>query len=313
MKEINGYHMLTELTTANSGFGQWAFVERNGVELFLKRFLRPVYPTDPALYDVVEFRNQRAYCDFFVQRKQQLYAELRGCRQIYIVPVLDFFRAGGKFYVITAAVKAVPVTEEELFSLPFAEKLRLLTTLCSAVAELHGHRIIHADLKPSNILFERDREGRLSPRIIDYDSSFLEGSYVAPREIEGDPVYLAPETFRAMEGQSVSLNGKIDVFALGVIFHQLLFGTLPAFFKGEDEYAFESAAAGRELVFPADADELSKKLIRGMLEKDPAKRRDLKKVASLLEKMEKQRLKKEKRGLKQEKKQDKGENHDGRQ
>ena len=108
-----------------------------------------------------------------------------------------------------------------------------------------------------------------------------------------------------MEGQSLSLNGKIDIFALGVIFYQLLCGMLPTFFKGEEEYPFESVLAGRELAFPAAADDLSRKLIRAMLERDPAKRWDTKKVAAALEKLEKQRLKREKRDLKQEKKQEK--------
>ena len=287
MKELNGYRLLTEFTADNSGFSQWAFAEKNGIELFIKEFLSPVYPMEESLFSAAELSDRKAYCDAFVTRKTALYSAVRQCGNAHIVPVLDFFRYGSKFYIVTEKVKDAKITPEEIFSMEPTEKIALMRTLCDALAELHRRGVIHADLKPSNLLYERTPDGGLSVKIIDFDSSFLQGSRVCPEEIEGDPVYLAPETYLAMKGNAGSLSSQMDVFALGVIFHQYLLGTLPVFVPGDMHYPIESVLSGAEPVFPSDTDATVKKMLEGMLRKDPRKRRDLKKTAAYLDKIAK--------------------------
>ena len=287
MNELNGYRLITEFTADHSGFSQWAFAEKNGIELFIKEFLSPVYPVDESLFSAAELCDRKAYCDAFVTRKTALYSAVRQCENIHIVPVLDFFRYGPKFYIVTEKVKDENITPEDIFRMEPLEKIALMRTLCDALSELHRHGVIHADLKPSNLLFEKTPAGGFSVKIIDFDSSFLQGSRVCPEEIEGDPVYLAPETYQAMKGHAAELSPQMDVFALGVIFHQYLLGTLPVFVPGNMHYAFESALSGAELVFPGDTDGTVKKMLEGMLRKDPRKRRDLKKTAAYLDKIAK--------------------------
>ncbi|MGM9567687.1 MAG: serine/threonine protein kinase [Clostridia bacterium] len=287
MKELNGYRLLTEFTADNSGFSQWAFAEKNGIELFIKEFLSPVYPVEESLFDAGELRDRKAYCDAFVGKKAALYSALRQCGSVHIVPVLDFFRYGPKFYIVTEKVKDAGMTPEDVFSLPAGEKITLMRSLCDALTELHGRGVIHADLKPSNLLFEKDVSGGLSVKIIDFDSSFLQGTRVTPEAIEGDPVYLAPETYLAMKGNAAELSAQMDVFALGVIFHQYLLGTLPVFAPGDMHYAFESVLSGAEPVFPPHIDGAVEKMLRGMLLKEPRKRWELKKTASQLKKIDK--------------------------
>ena len=285
MKELNGYRLLTEFTADNSGFSRWAFAEKNGIDLFLKEFLSPVYPVEESLFDAGELRDRKAYCDAFVQRKTALYSALRQCGSAHIVPVLDFFRYGPKFYIVTEKVRDAGVTPEDVFSLPDGEKIALMRSLCDGLAELHDRGVIHADLKPSNLLFERDATGGLSVKIIDFDSSFLQGTRVIPEAIEGDPVYLAPETYLAMKGNAPELSAQMDVFALGVIFHQFLWGTLPVFVPGNTHYAFEAVLSGEEMALPPHSDGAAEKMLRGMLQKEPRKRWDLKKTASQLKKI----------------------------
>lgn len=59
-------------------------------------------------------------------------------------------------------------------------------------------------------------------------------------ELGGDQVYLAPEACKFMCGEPVELTCKIDVFSLGIIFHQILAGVLPWFDSEQYDYVFEA-------------------------------------------------------------------------
>lgn len=292
MKEINGYRLLSDFSADNSGFSQWAFAEKDGFELFIKKFLSPVYPVESSLFDEEEQCRRRAYCEEFVAKKKALYLALQRCRNDSIVPVLDFFRQGSKYYIVTEKINDAKISSEEIFQLDFDEKLPLMRELCGSIDELHKEGVIHADLKPGNLLFEKNPSGGLAVKIIDFDSSFLRGSHVYSEAIEGDPVYLAPETYLAMQGSAVQLSDKMDIFALGVIFHQYLLGTLPEFNLSARNYVFESVLADAKLIFPSETDPLIQKMLRGMLHKDPRKRWELKKAASYIDKINKSMMKK---------------------
>jgi serine/threonine protein kinase len=86
----------------------------------------------------------------------------------------------------------------------------------AGLAHLHERRIIHRDLKPDNILLQRD-----TPRLADFGISRLlrTGSYST--NISGTLAYMAPEAFDGKRNQ------QTDIWAVGVIFYQLLAGRLP--------------------------------------------------------------------------------------
>jgi serine/threonine-protein kinase len=97
---------------------------------------------------------------------------------------------------------------------------------CGAVAFAHRHGVIHRDLKPSNILVDAAGE----PRILDFglaksiNEAAGAGAASATAEFVGTLAYAAPEQLR---GGAEPVDVRADVFALGVILHELLAGRVP--------------------------------------------------------------------------------------
>lgn len=101
------------------------------------------------------------------------------------------------------------------------EAVRIISDILSGLEHLHSKGIIHRDLKPGNILFQ----GR-APRLADFGISRIYSSTTHSQGVAGTPVFMAPEAF---DGER---NEKTDIWSVGVIFYQLLSGSLP--FSGND-------------------------------------------------------------------------------
>lgn len=124
--------------------------------------------------------------------------------------------------------------------LPLEERVRLCATVGHAVQHLHQRGVVHRDLKPSNILVT-EIDGAPVPKIIDLGFAALSGKDL-DREggvVAGTPAYMAPELFTAVP---TSPDPRSDVFALGVVLHELVVGTTPG----------APAARGDEIVIAAD-------------------------------------------------------------
>ncbi len=93
---------------------------------------------------------------------------------------------------------------------------RLIADVAEAVHEAHKQGLVHRDLKPANILI--DREG--NPHVTDFGLAIHEEDQRGRAwEISGTPAYMAPEQVR---GESHRLDGRCDVWSLGVMFYELL-------------------------------------------------------------------------------------------
>ena len=174
---------------------------------------------------------------------------------------------------MTEKVEALPWTVETVAALEEKEKRRICAIIAHAIAALHKGGMVHSDIKHDNILYTYTEAGQVTAKIIDFDGGFLECDPPSVEDgVTGDMNYFSPEVCaRAYENER-PLTCKLDIFALGVLFHQYFSGELP-------EYDHEAASCPGEAVLQGYKMQLNEKLpkdvsalIEKMLLEDPQKR-----------------------------------------
>jgi len=104
------------------------------------------------------------------------------------------------------------------------EAVRVIEQVCHALGAAHGEGVVHRDLKPQNIMI--DRHGKVSVMDFGIARSTEMGGMTQTGMLMGTPDYMSPEQ---VMGEHV--DARSDLFAIGVIFYELLTGNMP--YKGE--------------------------------------------------------------------------------
>ena len=102
---------------------------------------------------------------------------------------------------------------------------RILTNTLDALGEAHELGIVHRDLKPENIILRPLRSGEDLVKVVDFGLATIvgkESSITKPGLVCGTPDYMSPE-----QGRGDSVDGRGDLYALGVVLFELLTGHLP--------------------------------------------------------------------------------------
>ncbi len=122
----------------------------------------------------------------------------------------------------------------------FAPKVAcdIMWQIVEAVRYIHSRAIIHGDLKSENILLTRTPDRRRVVKLLDFGLARPDVGHRTER-IEGTPEYLAPERIRTGSPASTAT----DIYALGILFFELLTGELP--FRGTVEEIFRQAVDQR--------------------------------------------------------------------
>jgi len=162
--------------------------------------------------------------------------------------------------------------------LPIEDAVEYLLQACEALAEAHVAGIVHRDLKPANLYLTRRADGSSCVKVLDFGVSKAALASADPAfqnmtqtdSVLGTPGYMAPEQLRS----SKHVDARTDIWALGVILHELLTGHLAFHATTAPEMYAAILGSPPEPLRQArpDAPPGLEAVIAHCLEKDPARR-----------------------------------------
>jgi serine/threonine protein kinase len=282
---LNGYRLLEDFRVVGAGLSEWSFAERGGRIFFIKRFLSPTYPEADAPGSERIKAKKRARCAAFEAHHRGIQAAMAPLTTYggNLIATLDFFRIGAKYYKVTEKVDVAGLQTRDIAALDFPVQLVLLKTVAHSLKILHDLRIVHSDLKPSNVLVKRTELG-YTTKLIDFDSSYIAGNPPPPEEIIGTMNYYSPELVRYIQGSAApgELTEASDIFALGLIYAEYLTGAMPPFDPAHHEPAIAVLHGQPLKLGPSRVPTLITDLIERMLLPDPAARPSVAQVHSTL-------------------------------
>jgi len=260
--------VLKELATGSAFAGRYQVIEELG-----KGGMGRVYKVfDEKIKDKIALKLLKPEISTDEQAIERFSNELRFSRKIshrYVCRMFDLGEADGAHYITMEYVSGEDLKSILRMMGPMsAGKVVLIARqVTEGLAEAHRLGVIHRDLKPQNIMI--DREGNV--RIMDFGiaRSLKVKGLTGAGAVIGTPEYMSPEQ---IEGQEV--DSRSDIYSLGIILYEMMTGRVP--FEGD---TFLSIAVKQKTEHPQNPRELNaqipddlNRLILRCLEKNKEKR-----------------------------------------
>ncbi|MFQ3535579.1 MAG: serine/threonine-protein kinase [Aggregatilineales bacterium] len=189
-----------------------------------------------------EIANDPSFVERF-QREARIIAKLE---HPHILPVIDFGESEGIYYIAMRYMDGGSLDDRlRQRRLRPEEIAHYLNQIASALDYAHQKGVIHRDLKPSNVLLDRANNCYLT----DFGIARIEGAerkLTATGSVMGTPAYMSPE-----QAMGKPLDGRSDIYALGVMLYEMVTGRLP--FHADTtaalifQHVYESPPSARQL------------------------------------------------------------------
>jgi serine/threonine-protein kinase len=162
-----------------------------------------------------------------------------------IVTIYDAGEHDGIFYIAMEFIEGTTLHEllAEQRVLPTEEVIGLTRQICRGLDYAHSNGIIHRDVKPANIMITANG----TVKIMDFGIAKSGGQVTNTGQVLGTPNYMAPEQVKGRP-----LDGRSDLFSLGVILYEMLTGEKP--FVGQNVTTIIYKIVNETPITPRDLD-----------------------------------------------------------
>jgi serine/threonine-protein kinase len=205
-----------------------------------------------------------------------------------IVDVFSFGRlSDGRSYFVMEWLQGETLYERiwhQHGPLPLPDVINILDQICDALEATHEKGIIHRDLKPANVFLCPIRGRQELVKLLDFGVAKLANQEMSPKwtsqgSVVGTPEYISPEQARGRD-----VDGRTDLYALGVMAYEMMLGRLP-FISDNPADAIQMhlcATPPKPSILWKDIPPSLEAMLLGLLAKDPEKRPTLAMVRATL-------------------------------